>query len=276
MSLEVKIKEYLEVPVKVGDSVRVRGLGSQDKVSMSATTKVLKIDKDLTITINHNRHEQKILKDDYEKCTRNVGYNPMELKPWDSSMQTIKFGLESVLNRIGFNPYECTWNKETIHDTKILETNWNPHIVDNNGEKVYYQRDFCWTINEKRRLLDSIYNNIDIGKFIVRKRSYNYVLNAVKSRNYTDAHFVDIVDGKQRLKAITDFLLDRYDDNNGMKYSDFSLVAKRKFLNYLSLSYGEIGERASDKDVKNVFLGVNFEGVPMSIEHINFVKSINL
>lgn len=34
-------------------------------------------------------------------------------------------------------------------------------------------------------------------------------------------------------------------------------------------------EGTTDKDVINAFLGVNFTGIQMSQEHINFVKEIN-
>ena len=47
-------------------------------------------------------------------------------------------------------------------------------------------------------------------------------------------------------------------------------------MNFQSVSYGEIGENATDKTVQVIFLNINFAGVQMSKEHIDFVKSIKL
>lgn len=38
----------------------------------------------------------------------------------------------------------------------------------------------------------------------------------------------------------------------------------------------ELGEECSDEDAKAIFLNVNFTGVQMSQENIEFVKSVNL
>lgn len=38
----------------------------------------------------------------------------------------------------------------------------------------------------------------------------------------------------------------------------------------------KIGEKCKDEDVKRIFLNINFSGVQMSQEHIDFVKQINL
>lgn len=59
-------------------------------------------------------------------------------------------------------------------------------------------------------------------------------------------------------------------------FSDLSGEAVSSFMNFNSIAYGELGEECTDEDVKKVFLGVNFTGVEMSQEHIEFVKNINL
>jgi hypothetical protein len=42
------------------------------------------------------------------------------------------------------------------------------------------------------------------------------------------------------------------------------------------MSYIELDENSTDKDVLSVFLAINFTGVPMSKEHIEYVKSIKI
>jgi hypothetical protein len=109
---------------------------------------------------------------------------------------------------------------------------------------------------------------------IIKKNTYESVES--KSEQGEVGYFRDIVDGKQRLKAIWDFIHNVYPDSNGIYWKDFSDFGQNRFLGFSSLSYGEIGEEGTDQDVKDVFLGVNFKGVPMSAEHVDFVKDIQL
>ena len=83
-----------------------------------------------------------------------------------------------------------------------------------------------------------------------------------------------IVDGKQRLNALIRFVCDKFKDLHGNYFSDLSDWAKNEFLDSMVLSYAELGETATDKDVIETFLGVNHTGTPMAKEHIESVKSI--
>ena len=85
----------------------------------------------------------------------------------------------------------------------------------------------------------------------------------------------DIVDGKQRLDAIRGFVTNEYPDLHGNYFSDLSEYARRKFEDFTSFCYAELDEDATDADVIRTFLNVNFTGVKMSKEHIDFVKEIN-
>ncbi len=67
---------------------------------------------------------------------------------------------------------------------------------------------------------------------------------------------------------------DEFMDVNSNYYSDLSSIAQNKLTDHQLLSYAEMGENTKDKDVINQFLRLNFTGVPQSIEHINFVKSL--
>lgn len=190
-------------------------------------------------------------------------YNPIVEKPWNSSVRMINFELESIL---GLNGYD---RKSQLG---IGFINYNPFIIDSNGEEVFYQREFVWTLEDKQMLIESVYNNIDIGKIITRKRSYKWCLD----RKDKDVAYRDIVDGKQRLSTLLDFVSNKFPDKKGYYFKDFSILAKSKFMSFSSLGYGEIGENASDQDVIEVFLSVNIKGVPVSTEHIDFVKNIKL
>ena len=270
---EKQIEEYLKKPVVIGDNVYVRGLGIQDKSNWGNTTKVLKVNEDESIVIM-DYSEKTIKKEDYKKNTTFIGYAPIVEKPWNSSLQITNFDLESTLYSVGFEKRKMIFSTVSFGNTEVEELNWNPFIVDKNGKEILYQRDFVWSLKEKQSLIDSIYNNIDIGKIVIRKRPYQWVEKRIKQGK--QASFKDIVDGKQRLNAIIGFVQNKFPDSNGFYFDDFSDFSKAKFFSFKSFAYGELGEKASDEDVKSVFLGLNFTGVPMSQEHIDFVKSINI
>ena len=55
------------------------------------------------------------------------------------------------------------------------------HQSYKDGNKEYYQRDFCWTIKDKQLLIDSIYNQINCGQILVRKRSWQHMKEEVEN-----------------------------------------------------------------------------------------------
>src|ERR1044072_6622009 len=50
--------------------------------------------------------------------------------------------------------------------------NFNPYIIDKDGNRQYYQRDLVWTLEQKQLLINSIFNRIEIGKFIFKHLSW--------------------------------------------------------------------------------------------------------
>jgi hypothetical protein len=150
--------------------------------------------------------------------------------------------------------------------------NFNPFVIDKDGNKQFYQRDLVWSLEQKQLLIDSIYNNIEIGKFLFRYRTWEHIEQGMLE----DGHGFswDCVDGKQRFHAILHFIQNKFPDSYGNYFKDLSEVAQNKFLGYRFLSYGEMGETAKDSDVIETFLTMNFSGVPQSKEHLEFVKDI--
>jgi hypothetical protein len=264
MTKQEKIDEYLNQPLKVGESVYVRGLGSQNKTTFSNTAEVLEVNTDGSIVIDEYKSHTTIQPENYKKVTYTIGVNPFPEYQWNTSLRMISFNLYSILHSIGLEKRERIINVE--------ELCWSPFIIDENGNEVEYQRELCWTLEQKQLLIESIYNDINIGTIIVRKRDYGWVKERVDSGKV--GCFKDIVDGKQRLNALLGFVMGEFKDLHGNKWDDLSDQAQNEFLNFNSLGYGEIGENASDVDVQKVFLNINFSGVQMSQEHIDFVNSI--
>lgn len=202
-------------------------------------------------------------------------YSECGANPFGRIKRRISFynqDLVSILFKAGYGHRDNNFKEQNLdRDNRV---NFNPFIIDSNGERKYYQRDLVWTLEQKQLLIDSIYNDIEIGKFLFR---YNSWARMQKEKEETGLmHSFDCVDGKQRFFAILEFLQNKFKDKNDFYWDDLSADAQRRFLAYGNLSYGELPESATDEDVIDNFLTLNHTGTPMSLEHIEYVKSLNL
>lgn len=125
---------------------------------------------------------------------------------------------------------------------------------------VDYQRDHVWKLEDKVALIDSIFNNIDIGKFVFVQRDWN-----VKDQ------FYEIIDGKQRLSALREFYEDRF-KYKGFYFSELSPLDKHKFLDH-GITYGYL-ENPSKEAIFETFIKLNTCGKPMAKKHIDHVKEL--
>jgi len=125
---------------------------------------------------------------------------------------------------------------------------------------VDYQRDHVWTLDDKIALIDSIFNNIDIGKFVLVQRDLG-----------VDAKLYEIIDGKQRLTAICEFYEDRI-KYNGFYYSELSNSDKNKFLNH-GITFGYL-ENPDKRAIYETFIKLNTCGKPMAKKHLDKVKNL--
>jgi len=122
-----------------------------------------------------------------------------------------------------------------------------------------YQRDYVWELEDKIALIDSIFNNVDIGKFVFIK---NHIMS-----NY----MYEILDGKQRLRAILDFYEDRF-QYKGNLFSDLSVREQCHFKDY-SISMAEISDITKEQ-ILRYFLQLNRTGKVMSKEQLAKVEKM--
>jgi hypothetical protein len=122
-----------------------------------------------------------------------------------------------------------------------------------------YQREYVWSLEDKVKLIDSIFNNITIGFFVFAKLSYQ-----------EDGKQYEIVDGKQRLSTLIDFFEDRF-SYNGVFYSELSNNDMRHFDETM-ISAGTL-ENPSEKEKYAAFLAVNTFGKVMDESHLESVKA---
>jgi hypothetical protein len=125
---------------------------------------------------------------------------------------------------------------------------------------VDYQRDHVWTLEDKVDLIDSIYNNVDIGKFVFVERSLG-----VRTKLF------EIIDGKQRLTAICEFYEDRF-QYKGYYFSQLSMNDQYKLTGH-GISYGYL-ENPTKRAVYETFIKLNTAGRPMENKDIEKVKKL--
>ena len=278
-----QIDNFLKTPIKVGDMVYVREslcyyVSDKTKKERNILVKVIEIKengifvvKDVTLS---SSREFEIFKEEIlgRYGVIEIGANPFNERGGD--IRPIAFSLDSIIHNFELIKGESKIRNTYEFDGVLCkELNWNPFVYTKDGKKLYYQRDFCWTLAEKQALIDSIYNSIGLGTIIVRKRSWNSI-EKMRANGETELAFFDIVDGKQRLNTIREFINNEFTDSYGNLFSDLSTSAQNKLTNNQLLQYGEMSEKTTDEDVLYQFLKVNFSGVPQSKEHINYIKSI--
>jgi hypothetical protein len=272
MTKQEKIAAYLKEPLKVGDVINNRYINTKDSKCCDMET-VVKIDDEYAYFKQENYRElSKIKLSEIEKCDFYIGVDTFTP---DKYHQKYAIDIEQLIWRCGYER-DGKSRMERYFGTDIPEVCFNPMVIDNDGNEVEFQRGLVWTIEQKQLLIESIYNNIEIGKVVFRKRDFHWVENRIKAGKLEHTAFMDLIDGKQRFITIFEFINNKFPDLHGNYFDDFSNNAKVRFRNYNNLTYVELNEDTKDKDVIEQFLAINFAGVPMSKEHIDFVKSIKV
>ena len=152
--------------------------------------------------------------------------------------------------RINFNNSTI---ESLIHTYYNFGINMNPN----------YQRDYVWTMKDKVLLIDSIFNNIEIGKIaLIHYSTFTWM---------ESGYGYEILDGKQRLNALIEFYEDRF-SYMGKYYSDLSGMDKYTFKNH-PIAIGNI-EESDKKVILKYFLMLNRTGKVMDQKHLNKVEQM--
>lgn len=135
------------------------------------------------------------------------------------------------------------------------------HDKDNELRYPDYQRDYVWSLEDKRDLIESIFDGIEIGRIVLHEE--------FDTNKSSDTWCFEVIDGKQRLGTILEYYKDKFSVRNKL-YSELSERDQRKFSNIL-IPVIEV-KNLSRKDQLNLFIKVNTTGKVMSEEHLNKVK----
>lgn len=128
-----------------------------------------------------------------------------------------------------------------------------------------YQRPLVWTLEDKQYLIESIFNNVDIGKFCFVRRPFAYETDGSIRKLY------EIVDGKQRLNALMEFFEGRF-KFKGLYFREMHVFDQNHFENY-PVSVGEC-ENISRAQILKYFLKLNVSGKPQDPNHLEFVRKL--
>ena len=284
------IEEYTNAPFVVGESVMVaRGLFSAytNNPERKVSAKIIEVlpNEQYKVKLNDNDSYgypkdsmiRVIDKKDISKDTFKVGHNPFKNLDFWKKFERLEFDLSGILLNCGIYAIDETYRKKSyvIDGVEVPELNYNPYVYDKDGNKLYYQRDYVWTLEDEQLFIESIYNGIECGKIVLREHSWETVESRIKNGETQDIAFKDVIDGKQRLHTLKRFVNDEFKDLSGHYYSDLSEKAKREFENSRCLTYLRLSQNATDEEVIKTFLMVNFAGKPMSQEHLDYVQKIN-
>jgi hypothetical protein len=129
-----------------------------------------------------------------------------------------------------------------------------------------YQRGLVWNEDQKISLIDSIFKNIDIGKFTVIKRKWGDNPNKP-----TTSKLYEMLDGKQRISTLFEFYTSKF-KYRGKYFYELHWRDQVHFKNY-RISYAEC-DPLTDEQKYRYFLKLNTTGVPISEEHMERVREL--
>lgn len=132
------------------------------------------------------------------------------------------------------------------------------------------QRPLVWTLEQKQNLILSMLKDITLPDFHVAL----YKPKSTEEGTTKETYF-RIIDGKQRLTTIQDFITDKFAiviNNESFLFSDFDSFCKHKLANArlnFKIAYEYDDCRFSDRDLIDWFYMVNFAGTQQDKEHID-------
>ena len=125
-----------------------------------------------------------------------------------------------------------------------------------------YQRDYVWELSDKQLLIDSIFNNIDIGKFVFVHLEWD---------DHPLHYTYEVLDGKQRINALCEYYENKF-SYKGLFYNDLSKKERNHFDSY-PISFAEV-KNITKKQKLQYFLKLNRTGKVMSVEQLNKVENM--
>ena len=123
-----------------------------------------------------------------------------------------------------------------------------------------YQRDFVWTADQKRLYIKNLFED-----------KAEITPTIVEYYDATHTHVNEVLDGKQRIKALIDFYNNEF-DVEGLYYKDLT-AEDQFFFTHHKVVYTRVMNRTNSEDLKletkiQLFLEINMLGTRMSDEDL--------
>jgi len=169
-------------------------------------------------------------------------------------------------------PYRTLEQKTTppkLVQNKDLRLNFSQRAISSLLHMYYYsgldlnpdyQRSDVWGQEDKVLLIDSIFKNIDIGKFTIIRRPF---------KENTQSY--EILDGKQRMITILEFFEDRF-EYKGLKFSELHWEDQHHFSEY-NISHSEASNLSREQKYR-YFINLNITGKPIDPKHLERVRTL--
>ena len=149
------------------------------------------------------------------------------------------------------------------------------HLLDMyNSSELFmdpvYQRDFVWTKEQKQLYIKNLFE----GNASIKPTFVEY---SETQEDGTRKRVAEVLDGKQRIKALIDFYNNEF-DVEGLYYKDLH-YRDQFFFERLNVVYTRIMNREGRKDLKletkiQLFLEINMLGTRMSDEDLKKAQSL--
>lgn len=232
--------EVLDVPerrrLKVGDKVEIGNLENVTVIDVRDDFRHIIVEYSRT----DNNRGNPITTDGHIGCWE--WYNIIPLRENETSLSSDGYRIQY---------FQTTLNDGVIR--KLLKYGINDSPI--------YQRGYVWNETDKEKLIDSIMNGRDIGKFVfVQDKTYKTVGTT-------------ILDGKQRSNAIIEFITSKF-PYKGKYWDELSCLDRDRFESRLCQVAELDSNRYTERELIEIFLDVNAAGVPQTEEHLAYVRGL--
>ena len=177
--------------------------------------------------------------------------------------------------------YEAGFRPEDLHDERfeededvrfsyqqrdmisLLQMMFKDYGIDLEPE---YQRGNVWNDQQKYNLIDSIFKNVDIGKFTIIRRPWGPDGNKPLTPK-----LYEMLDGKQRLTAVYEYYIGRFMYKG--KYFYELHGRDQNHFKHFTINWAET-EPLTKEQKYRYFLKLNTTGTPVDENHINKVREL--
>lgn len=136
----------------------------------------------------------------------------------------------------------------------------------------FYQRDYVWNLEQKRSYIENLF----LGKAVITPTFIQVAKPKELRKDFSDFDILEVLDGKQRLSTIFEFIENQFCLNDGIYFKNLNGKDKIELL-FMDVKAIEILPRKFSNQLTNkqkieLFLEINELGTKMSDEHIEKIK----